>query len=926
MNRPHLKTICSAAFLLPCLTLWPLRSVAAQIPAQIDSLAAAKFDSLALAPPDSARADTVRQQSDLDAPIDYEAQMIDNDVNGRVTVLTGLAKVRYKTMTLEAGKITVDWNARLLVAEPLPDSLLAAGRAANGTGANGASDPDFPLEDSLRIVGAKAPQGFGGSDSLAKAPQGFGVSDSLSKALRGVPVFSDGGDILTGERMEYNFATEKGRVLRGRTEFQDGKYFGMQIKRADSKTLFVSKGIYSTCDREDEPHFHFWSRKMKVVLQENVVAKPIVLFIGKIPVLALPFGFFPTRSGRHSGLIIPRYGASTNEGRYLRELGYYWAINDYLDARTTVDYYENSGWFFRGDLRYAKRYSFSGSLGGSLTRKNFELEGTQERRWDVSFNHSQQLGPTARLAASGSFASSNNFYRFFTSDRQQQLRRNVISQATYSKSFGGGSNSLSLTLRDSKDLQNGTFDRVLPQLSLSFGQRQLFGKRESSKPAGGSTKPEERPWYENFYYNYSVSAQNRYTKTQTSDTTTKVDHLSSANHSLNFSLNSPKRYFGWLYLNQGMQVNEDWFDRTTAYTTDSARTQIASTEKKGFAARHLFTYSISANTKIYGTFQPNLGPVRALRHVVTPSLGFSYRPDFSDPRWGYFERVTLQGTRGDSTVRRDRFGGSTPSGKVASMNFSVGNLFQMKTGPEDKPKKIDLFNLNFSTNHNFAAKEFKQSDLTSSLFANPAQNLSLSLGASHSFYVFDYQLGRRVNRYVFKDGRFLRLTNVNLGASFRVQSRSEDTGITGGQPPEEGQTETEETLPAVKDRFAPQQFFSDTAVPWQASFSLTYNYSRFDPRRPTKTAQLSMDNAEIKLTKNWRVGMSGQFDLREKRIVDQRYTIYRDLHCWEMQFFWTPTGFSKGFYFRLGIKAPLLQDIKLERRGGRTTVFGGSYY
>ncbi|MGH7596953.1 MAG: putative LPS assembly protein LptD, partial [bacterium] len=885
-------------------TLWPLRSVTAQIPALIDSLAASKLDSLALAPLDSARADSAGQQADLDAPIEYEAQIIDNEVNGRITVLTGRAKVKYKTMTLEAGKITVDWNARLLIAEPLPDSLLAAGKAANGKKANGASD------------------------SLAKAPQGFGVSDSLTKALRGLPFFSDGGDLLTGERMEYNFATEKGRVLRGRTEFQDGKYFGTQIKRADSKTLFVSKGIYSTCDNEEKPHFHFWSRKMKVVLQENVVAKPIVLFIGKIPLLALPFGFFPTRSGRHSGLIIPRYGASTSEGRYLRELGYYWAINDYLDAKTTVDYYENSGWFFRGDLRYAKRYSFSGSLGGSVTRKNFELEGSQERRWDLTFNHSQQFGPTARLAASGSFASSNNFYRFFTSDRQKQLQRNVISQATYSKSFGGGSNSLSLSLRDSKDLQTGTYDRVLPQLSLGFGQRQLFGGRESSKstPAGGSTKPEERPWYENFYYNYSMSAQNRYAKTQTSDTTTKTDHLSSANHNFNLSLNSPKRYFGWLYLNQGLQVNEDWFDRTTNYAPDSARKQIVSAESKGFAARHLFNYSISANTKIYGNFQPNLGPVHALRHVVTPSLGFSYRPDFSDPRWGYYERVTLQGSRGDSTVRRDRFGGSTPNGKVASMNFSVGNLFQMKTGPEDKPKKIDLFNLNFSTSHNFAVKAFRQSDLASSLFASPTQNLSLSLGASHSFYVFDRQLGRTINRYLYKDGRFLRLTNVNLGASFRLQSKSEETAAAGEQAPAEEQAELEETLPAVKDRFAPQQFFSDTAVPWQASFSLTYNYSRFDPRRPIKTAQLSVDNAEIKLTKNWRVGMSGQFDLREKRIVDQRYTIYRDLHCWEMQFFWTPTGFSKGFYFRLGIKAPLLQDIKVERRGGRSTVFGGSYY
>jgi hypothetical protein len=906
VNKPHFKTICSAAVFSSCWWLWPLPSALAQIPAKVDSLAAAKFDSLALTPPDSARTDSSRQRSDLDAPIDYEAQSIDNFVEERVTVLTGRAKVKYKNMTLEAGKITVDWNKRLLVAEPRfgGDSLAAAARAGAGKTANAAAQ-----------------------DSLAKVDQGF-------------PLFSDGGDRLTGERMEYNFATEKGRVLRGRTEFQDGKYFGRQIKRVDSKTLYVSKGIYSTCDREDDPHFHFWARKMKVVLQENVIARPIVLFIGKIPLLALPFGFFPTRSGRHSGLIIPRYGASSDEGRYLRELGYYWAINDYLDAKATVDYYEFSGWFFRSDLRYAKRYSFSGYLGGSLTRKNFELrEGTKERRWDITFGHNQEFGRTARLAASGSFASSRDFYRFFSSNRDNQLRRNLISQATFSKSLGGGSNSLSLSMRDSKDLQTGAFDRVLPQLSLSLGQRQLFGGRESSKStlSGGSTKPEERPWYENFYYNYSVSAQNSYTKTvakttiitttqKFADTTiTKKDHLSSANHHLNLSLNSPKRYFGWLYLNQSMQFREDWFDRANDFTPDSARTKITVTVKKGFAARHTFTYSASANTKIYGTFQPNLGPIRALRHVVTPSLGFSYQPDFSTPFWGYYEQTTLRGARGDSVVRNDRFSG-TPRGKQASVNMSLGNLFQIKTGPEDKPKKIDLFNLNFSTSHNFAVKEFRQSDLSTSLFASPTQNLSLSLGAAHSFYVFDDELGRRINRYVFQDGRLPQLTNVSLSGSFRVQSKSGEAGRAGAPPAEEGQTEEEETLPAVRDRFAPDQYFTDTAVPWQAGFSLTLNYNRFDPRRPTKTAQLSMDNAEIKLTKKWRVGMSGQFDLREKRIVDQRYTVYRDLHCWEMQFFWTPTGFGKGFYFRLGIKAPLLQDIKLERRGGRTTVFGGSYY
>jgi lipopolysaccharide assembly outer membrane protein LptD (OstA) len=890
---PHrdFKTLSAAVLLFALLHGMP-QSATAQIPAKHDSTAVSKPDSLAILYPDSVRTDTLRADSDLDAPIDYEAHFIDNLVEERITYLLGMAVVKYKNMTLEAGKITVDWNKRLLIAEPLPDSLLPANSQATD-GANSNS----PLGDSLKQVG--------------------------TKAERGLPVFSDGADRMTGEKMEFNFATEKGRVLRGRTEFQDGKYFGAQIKRVDENILNVSNGIYTTCDREEDPHFHFRSRKMKIIVQENVIAKPIVLFIGKIPLAALPFGFFPTRSGRRSGLIVPRYGESQLEGRFLRELGYYWAISDYFDARATVDFYERSGWFARGSFNYAKRYSFTGNISGSLTRKNFVLNESKERRWDIAFNHNQTLGPTASLRASGAFASSNDFYRFFSGNRQEQLRRELRSQATFSKSFGGRS-SLSLNLSDVKDLETGSFRRTLPQLNINFGQRQLFGGQEPSTK-GASAKIEDRPWYHNFYYSLSSSAQNSYFKASDS---AQVERRSAANHNLNLSLNNPKRFFGWLSLNQSLQVNEDWFDRATDYKPDTTLSKAVASEEKGFAARHIFSYNASANTKIYGTFFPNLGPVKALRHVVTPSIGFSYRPDFSDPRWGYFRQVTL---RGDSTVRLDRFNGSTPRGKLASMNISVSNLFQMKTGPEDKPKKIDLFTLNFSTSHNFAAKEFQQSDLSSSLFANPSQNISLNMSMSHSFYDYD-STGRRINQLLYKrhgifSGRYLRLTNVNVGASFRLQGRSGEAAGAGQQPLAESQEEADELLPVpVQDRFTPEQYFSDTSVPWQASFSLSLNINRSNPLRPTKTAQLSLSNADIRLTKNWRVGVSGQFDLLEKTIIDQRYTIYRDLHCWEMQFFWTPSGFRSGFYFRLSIKAPLLQDIKLERRGGRTSVFGGGPY
>jgi hypothetical protein len=403
-----------------------------------------------------------------------------------------------------------------------------------------------------------------------------------------------------------------------------------------------------------------------------------------------------------------------------------------------------------------------------------------------------------------------------------------------------------------------------------------------------------------------------------------VDRQSSANHNLSLSLNGIKAFFPWLNLSQSVQITENWYDRALEFPqSDSGKSRT----QKGFAPLHLFSYSASMNTKIYGTFQPNLGPIRALRHVMEPSLGFSYRPDFYGSFWRYVREVKLPN---GSTQKFDRFNGATPRGELASMNMSLRNLFQMKTGSDDKLKKIDLFTLSFSTSHNFAASQFKQSDLSSTLFANPTQNISFNMSAAHSFY--EYGTGAvsrslsRKNRSIFKN-RYLRLTNVSVGSSLRFQGKSGETGMGGAPKAEADNEEDEESLPGVvTDRLAPETYFTDTTVPWQASFSLSINHSRANPAKPTTTANLTLDNADLQLTKNWRVGVYAHFDLQKKIIVDQRYTIYRDLHCWDLQFFWTPTGFSKGFYFRLGIKAPLLKDIKVEKRGGRTSVFGGSSY
>jgi hypothetical protein len=852
-------------------------------------------DSLASTAPDSAKQRPAK--GELDAPIVYDAHLIDNYVQERITILIGEAVVKYKNMTLEAGKITVDWDRHLLTAEPLPDSLA----------------PSDSLADRKSTNDAK--------------------SDSANgKIDLGLPVFSDGSDRMTGEKMEFNFQTEKGRVLRGRTEFEDGKYSGRQIKRLAGNTLNVSHGVFTTCDLPEDPHFHFSSRKMKIIVNDKVIARPIVMYIGKIPLAILPFGVFPTRPGRHSGLIVPRFGASADEGRYFRELGYYWAASEYWDARMTLDYYDRSGWLAKAGIDYAWRYHFSGAISGSLTRRNF-ISGRNERRWDLALRHSQTLGSTASLNASGYFVSDNSFYKDFSFNQNQRLTRNLRSNATFSKNWPEAKSNVSINVSDTRDLDTGSQQRLLPQVSFYYGQRQLFGGgATSTKP--GARRNEERRWYHNIYFGFSSNASHTQTKnvrriTADSSVTTE-DTKTQASHRFDLRLNSPKQYFGWLYLSQGVNFSEDWFDRVTDYAQKSDSTRaITSRVDRGFAARHTFSYSASASTKIYGTFAPRLGPIKALRHVASPSLSFSYQPDFSEPKWGYYEEfVTATG----AIDRRDRFGG-TPRGKSASMSASLNNLFQMKTGPDEKEKKIDLFYLNFFTNYNFAAKEFALGDLNTSFSANPSQNVNLSMGATHSFYVFDLAKNQRVNRLLYKEhGLFspeaLRLTNFRFDASLRLEGKGRKLAQTGASETaiseqEEDDLQTDDG--GVRNRFEADENSGDTGIPWRASFSFSYNLSKFNPANPTKTIYLTLSNAEVNLTQNWRVGMSAHMNLRTRQVVSQSYTFYRDLHCWELELRWTPSGPYEGFYFRINIKSPTLHDVKYEHRGGRSTVFGGIY-
>lgn len=836
---------------------------------------------------DTTLADTLKTQkiskTGMDTTLHYDAKMIDINVPERITVLTGKAVVKYKSITLKAEKITVNWNNNLMTAEGVLDSV----------------STDTTSDDTLK-----------------------------KEQWRGLPVLSDRGDIMYGFKLIYNFKSEKGRVIKGRTNFESGYYFGESMKKVGKNVINISNGLFTTCEKEEDPHFHFSSRKIKVIPKDKVIAKPVVFYIGKIPVALIPFAVFPHKSGRHSGVVIPSFGQSGTEGRYIRGLGYYWAPNDYFDSRLLVDYYDRSGWMLRGDINYARRYLLNGSIGGSFTRKDL-ITGQSERRWDLLVSHNQTIDPTTSLNINGTFVSDNSFYKDYSSNLNTQLTREIRSNATFRKNWTEQRMSLTANLSQTRDIETGRITQTLPQLRFTVSQRRIipFKNDNTSKKQSSS----DLKWYHSIYFNYNNSLYNRQIK--------GGDYPESStryfDHNLGFSMNSPSKIFGWLTLGQSLSYQERWYDRYKENTFDPGTNSVEVDTVNGFTSRRTFNYSLSSSTNIYGMFTPNIGNIKAIRHVITPNVSFNFQPDFADPYWGYVD--TFIDTLGNE-ITKSRFMDAVSVGARRSMSFSVKNLFQMKTQDGEKEKKFDLLSINSRSSYNFEAEQFKISPLYSSIRSTVIKNLNMNISTTHDFYQYDTNNNTRVNKLIISKTDWwkrspLRLTNFQISTSLRLQGSRKDSRAQTSEEEnaimtEEGEFMAEDEyydrkFQAGGQRFEAEHSFSGLDIPWRASLSFDFRYNKTNPDNPSESYYVNLSTLEVQLTKKWKINYNARYDLKENQLINHSFTFYRDMHCWEARFVWRPSGIGAPyFYFKINVKASQLQDLKWDKRGGKSSVFG----
>ncbi|MDR3666899.1 MAG: putative LPS assembly protein LptD [Ignavibacteriaceae bacterium] len=744
-------------------------------------------------------------------------------------------------------------------------------------------------------------------------------SDSFPGKFKGTPVLVDKGEPYDGITMKFNFKTSRGFISKAGSKLEGAFYNGDKIKRMDKETYFIEDGIYTTCDATP-PHYYFYAHEMKVIQKEEIVARWIWLYFGGVPFpIPIPFAVFPIESGRRSGIVIPAFGDDATYGYYFSKFGYFWAVNDYLDANLISSYFTRGSYDLSSRLRYAKRYDFSGNIQADYIYRKNGLPSDQayatSREWNLSINHNQTIDPTLRLDANLQY-SSKNYNQTNVTNFNELLQNNIFSNATLFKNWEESGNSLSLSYSRTQNLQSGDINEVLPNLTFSLAQ---------NYPFRGKDVTTDQKWYDLLGFNYSGQFENLRNKTGDD-----LQIRGGFNHQLSTSF-SPK--IGYFNFTPNFSYNEKWYNKyieegyvRNPATGEYIRSQITgadsfyTSDKYKLNAVRTFNMGVSTQTKFYGIFNPDILGIASIRHTVNPSISYNYSPDFSKPGWGYYSTyVDTQGiAQHYDKFQREVYGGVS-SGEQQNISFSLTNIFEMKTkvDPTDttsKEKKIQLLNLSANMSYNFAADSLKFSDLSISYRTQVGDLLNIS--GSSSFTPYDYynEYVTRINKFLINEGKGLfRMTDLSFSISTSLSGEKLKSKETEAKKPEDRPANELENI----DRQIYQGIYSqkeaDFSIPWTLSLSYNYSLSRPTPISTFKYSNLN-GSIDFNLTPAWKFSVAGSYDFGTKQFAAPQIRITRDLHCWVMNFTWNPIGPYRGYNLEIKVKAPQLEDLKLTKR------------
>lgn len=739
--------------------------------------------------------------------------------------------------------------------------------------------------------------------------ESYGVTDTSGK-FKGTPVFMEGSKKYEASRLRYNFKTKQGNIEMGSTQLEGGYYVGEKIKKVTEDIFFIQNGRYTTCDKED-PDFYFGSPKMKIIQGDKVIAEPVYLYIDDVPIFVIPFGVFPNHSGRSSGIIPPAYGEDPVYGRYLSHLGYFWAINDFTDIALQGDYFTNNRVDIESRFRYTLRYKFNGSfdIGGSRIRigEPGDVDKQFSDQWHIGITHYQTFDPTTSLTANVSLYSSKSYLTNSTNNLNTLLQQNAVSSVTLSKYWEGTPNSLSINYSRDQNLQSGEISQVVPAISFSHSQTYPFRSKKTSLT--------DLKWYEEVSYTYNAQLQYRANKTLVNSAFPDYGFNHNDRGGVNQSIiaTAPIKISEFSF-SPFLNYNEVWYHKYILELYDPVSRSVITTNENGFRAFRYFSTGVSLNTKLIGIFNTKfLGAVKGFRHTILPSITYTYTPDFSDPKW------KIYGTYKDSLGNPVKYSffqneifGSASIGEQQNLGINVSNIFEMKVKDTDSTNtKLQILNLNAGISYNFVADSLRFSELGLSYRTQAGNWLNIAGNSTFNLYKYVDGVGR-ISKFLWNtDKKLAQLTSASLNIS---------TSIQGGQDESVKKDTTNRVSNSTEYVGIYGEEPVDFTIPWSVGLNYNYSINEEIPSQLFKSSNISA-NFGFNLTPSWKFTFATGYDIFQKQFTAPYVTIYRDLHCWEMNFNWVPTGSYRGFRLEIRIKAPQLQDVKITKQTNYRGVF-----
>lgn len=792
----------------------------------------------------------------------------------------------------------------------------------------------------------------------------FGL-DSLGTEF-GHPIFSEGGVEYEMKQVRYNYDTRKAFIHHVITQQGEGHIVANEAKMNADNSFYMRNAKYTTCDRHDHPHFYLNLSKAKVRPDKDVVTGPAWLVVADVPLfpVVLPFAFFPFTKSYSSGIIMPSYGDEMTRGFYLQNGGYYFALSDYIDLALTGEIYTKGSWGAGARSNYRKRYKYSGNFNFyylSTATGERELKdvvpGAYSVSKDLRINWTHSQDPKANmyrtLSASVNFSTSRNNHRDLSRLYSREASNNTKSSSVnLTQRFPDSPWSLSATMSINQVSRDSTVAATMPNVSVNMSRIYPFKRK--------NVVGDER-WYEKISMSYSGEFRN--------SITTKEDRFLKANlirdwtngmrHSIPVS--ATFTLFDFIQVSPSFNYTERWYTGAHKQAWDPvAERHVPVDTVHGFKRVYDYSTSLSAQTKLYGMYTPwkMFGDkIEAIRHVFSPSISLNWRPDFGDPRYGFYETYTYKNEFGEDveytySPYSSMMFGTASRGQSGSIGFDFKNNLEMKVRSDSdstgtrKISLIDDLGINFS--YNMMADSLKWSNINSNVRLKLSSSYTLSLNAVWDPYLYELDHnGRptRVDKLRIGHGKgFGKLMSTGTSFSYSlnqdtfkkwfggrdgngaddagdedIENQLPDDGTMGTNPYEEGPRggmfdNADDTMGEFDE-----DGYLKNGINWNLSFnySLRYGYGEFDTERMEYEGRLTHNfglSGSIQPTKNWNFTFNTDYNFDQKKFTSINCTLTRNLHCWSMSASFIPIGPYKSYNFTIRANSSMLQDLKYEQR------------